>query len=99
MHASHGFWQQTVTPPLLCERYRLLAELRRLPLELMRLEERIARVSPAEVRRWRYRREAVMEGLATAPQQERLEVLWRDVQALYRLLTALSKRWVALGCP
>jgi len=96
---SSSFWQQSVTTPLLCERYRLLSELRRLPLELMRLEARLAQVSPGEARRWRFRREALIEKLCPAPHHEMIEVLWGDVQALYRLLMAVSQRWVALGSP
>jgi hypothetical protein len=99
MQTPGSFWQQTVTTPLLCERYRLLCERRRLPLEVMRLEARLALVSPAEARRWRYRREELTEKLSTSPQNEPLEVLWDDVQALYRLLMATSQRWVALGSP
>jgi len=99
MQTPNSFWQQPVTTPLLCERYRLLSELRRLPLELGRLEARLAQVSPGEARRWRYRREALTERLRTAPQHETLEVLWADVQVLYRLLMTVSQRWVALGSP
>jgi hypothetical protein len=99
MQTPGSFWQQTVTTPLLCERYRLLCERRRLPLELMRLEARLALVSPAEARRWRSRREALGETLSASPQNEPLEVLWDDIQALYKLLMAASRRWVALGSP
>lgn len=99
MQSSNRFWQQPVTTPLLCERYRLLSELRRLPLELMRIEARLAQASPGEAQRCRYRREALTERLHASPQHETLEVLWADVQALYRLLMAASQRWVALGSP
>lgn len=99
MQTSQSFWQQPVTTPLLCERYRLLSELRRLPLELMRLEARLESVSSGEARRWRYRREALTDKLRTAPQHETIEVLWADVQALYRLLITVTQRWVALGSP
>lgn len=96
---QNSFWQQAVTTPLLCERYRLLSELRRLPLELMRLEARLAQVSTGEARRWRFRREALMEKLCPAPHHEMIEALWEDVQALYRLLMVVSQRWVELGSP
>ncbi len=99
MRAPIGFWEQTVTTPLLCERYRLLSERRRLVLEVQHLAARMARVSPGDGRIWDGKREALLRRLEPAPHRASLEVLWRDVRALTDLLVAASRRWVALGAP
>ena len=99
MRAPSGFWEQTVTTPLLCERYRLLSERRRLVLEVQHLAARMARVSPGDGRVWDGKREALLRRLEPAPNRASLEVLWRDVRALTDLLVAASHRWIALGAP
>ncbi len=99
MRAPVDFWEQTVTTPLLCERYRLLSERRRLAIELQQLSARMEFVSPGEARLWHGKREALSRRLCPAPQRATLDVLWRDVQQLTALLVAASKRWVSLGGP
>jgi hypothetical protein len=99
MRAPAGFWEQTVTTPLLCERYRLLSERRRLVLELGQLEARMARVSPGDARLWAGKREALSDRLCPRPHRATLDVLRRDVRALASLVVGASRRWVALGAP
>lgn len=99
MRATVGFWEQTVTTPLLCERYRLLSERRRLALELEQLATRMGRVSPGDARIWSGKRTALLSQLSDAPNRATLDVLWRDVRALSTALVAASRRWVALGAP
>jgi hypothetical protein len=93
------FWSQSVTTPLLCERYRLLMDRRRVQGELERLEARIALRSPALAEMLERRREALAAALSPMPNQAPVEALQRDVQKLYALLTEAARRWVGLGCP
>ena len=99
MRATVGFWEQTVTTPLLCERYRLLSERRRLTQELEQLATRMGRVSPGDGHIWSGKRAALLTQLSAAPHRATLDVLWRDVRALSTALVAASRRWVALGVP
>ncbi len=99
MRATIGFWEQTVTTPRLCERYRLLSERRRLALELEQLATRMGRVSPGDASIWREKRASLLTHLCDAPHRATLDVLWRDVQMLSAALVAASRRWVALGAP
>ncbi len=99
MRATGGFWETTVTTPLLCERYRLLSDRRRLERELDQLATRMSWVSPADGRLWSGKRAALLERLCAAPNRASLEELWRDVRALSTLLVSASRRWKALGAP
>jgi hypothetical protein len=99
MRATGGFWETTVTTPLLCERYRLLSDRRRLERELDQLASRMAQVSPADGRLWSSKRAALLERLCAAPNRASLDELWRDVHALSALLVNATRRWAALGAP
>jgi hypothetical protein len=93
------FWGQSVTTPLLCERYRLLVDRRRAQGELERLEARIASRAPALARQLERRRETLAAALSPTPNQASVDALQRDVQRLYALLCEAARRWEALGCP
>lgn len=99
MRATETFWNQAITTERLCERYRLLAERRRLDRELVRIEARIASVAPALARRAEARRAQVEPTLCAAPNLATVDRLWRDQCALMTLLARASRDWIDVGAP
>ena len=99
MRATGGFWEATVTTPLLCERYRLLSERRRLLLEIEQVATRMGQASPGDGRIWAAKREALLGRLCDAPNRASLDMLWHDVHALSALLVSACRRWLTLGAP